>query len=185
VNPKFSSQSIDGTCLVFQQPSPFNAESSHVWVLDIDQYLICTLAHTWHSLNQGILVKTPRSSIFKTLVFAAITSAMGWISVGVHAQDQPQTQKQVYGYQLMSDAERAAYQTKMRTLKTTAERDAFRTDHHDQMKARAAEKGLTLPDAPMMNKTGKAQASPGTGQGSAGSSGAGAGGGPGGGKGGR
>ena len=131
-------------------------------------------------------MKKPRSSIFKTLVFAVITSAMAWISVGVHAQDQPQTQKQVYGYQLMTDAERTAYQTKMRTLKTTAERDAFRTDHHDQMKARAAEKGLTLPDAPMMNKTGKGQASSGTGQGSAGSSGAGGGaGGAGGGKGGR
>jgi hypothetical protein len=76
-------------------------------------------------------------------------------------------------------------QTGVGEMKTTTERDAFRLEHHDQMKARAAEKGLTLPDAPMMNKTGKGQAAPGTGQGSAGSPGAGGGGGAGGGKGGR
>ena len=128
-------------------------------------------------------MKTPRSSISKTAAVIVVVSATAWSSVGVHAQDQTQTQTQVYGHQLMTDAERTAYQTKMRTLKTTAERDAFRLDHHDQMKARAAEKGLTLPDAPMMNKTGKGQAAPGTGQGSAGSPGAG--GGAGGGKGGR
>jgi hypothetical protein len=128
-------------------------------------------------------VKTPRSSISKTAAVIVIVSATAWSSVGVHAQDQTQTQTQVYGNQLMTDAERTAYQTKMRTLKTTAERDAFRLDHHDQMKARAAEKGLTLPDAPMMNKTGKGQAAPGTGQGSVGSPGTG--GGAGGGKGGR
>ena len=124
-------------------------------------------------------MKTPRSSISKTAAVIVIVSATAWSSVGVHAQDQTQTPTQVYGHQLMTDAERTAYQTKMRTLKTTAERDAFRLEHHDQMKARAAEKGLTLPDAPMMNKTGKGQASPSTGQGSAGSPGAGGGGGKG------
>jgi hypothetical protein len=67
----------------------------------------------------------------------------------------------------------------MRTLKTTAEKDAFRTEHHELMKVRAAEKGLTLPDSPMMNKTGKGQGAPSTGQGSSGSSGAGGGGGKG------
>ena len=84
---------------------------------------------------------------------------------------------QVYGAQLMTDAERAAFQTKMRSLKTTAERDAFRLEHHDQMKARAAEKGVTLPDAPMMNKSGKGQNAPGTGQGAGGGAGGGKGGG--------
>ena len=129
-------------------------------------------------------MKTPRSSISKTAAVIVLVSATAWSSVCVHAQDQTQTPTQVYGHQLMTDAERTAYQTKMRALKTTAEKDAFRLDHHDQMKARAAEKGVTLPDAPMMNKTGKGQATPSTGQGSAGSAGGGAGGG-GGGKGGR
>ena len=122
-------------------------------------------------------MKTPRSSISKTAAVIVIVSATAWSTVGVHAQDQTQTQTQIYGSQLMTDAERAAFQTKIRSLKTAAERDAFRVEHHDQMKARAAEKGVTLPDAPMMNKSGKGQAAPGTGQD--------AGGGAGGGKGGR
>jgi hypothetical protein len=67
----------------------------------------------------------------------------------------------------------------MRTLKTTAEKDAFRTEHHELMKVRAAEKGVTLPDAPMMNKANKGQAATGKGQGSTGSAGTGAAGGAG------
>ena len=61
-------------------------------------------------------MKTPRSSISKTAAVIVIVSATAWSSVGVHAQDQTQTQTQVYGHQLMTDAERTAYQTKMRTL---------------------------------------------------------------------
>ena len=125
-------------------------------------------------------MKTPRSSISKTAAVIVIVSATAWSSMGVHAQDQTQTQTQIYGSQLMTNAERAAFQTKMRSLKTTAERDAFRVEHHDQMKARAAEKGVTLPDSPMMNKSGKSQTAPGTGQGTGGGAGGGAGGGKGG-----
>ena len=152
----------------------------HLELLDTHQYFIGTLAHTQHSLNQGFPVKTPRASISKTAAVIVIVSATAWSTVGVHAQDQTQTQTQIYGSQLMTDAERAAFQTKMRSLKTTTERDAFRVEHHDQMKARAAEKGVTLPDAPMMNKSGKSQAAPGTGQGTGGGAGGGAGGGKGG-----
>ena len=58
----------------------------------------------------------------------------------------------MYGAQLMTDAERTEYQTKMRSLKTKAEKEAFRAEHHELMKTRAAEKGVTLPDAPMMGQ---------------------------------
>jgi hypothetical protein len=81
----------------------------------------------------------------------ATTSAL-W-SGAAHAQDklqtQTQTQTQIYGSQLMTDAERTEYHSKIRTLTTDKERDAFRSDHHDNMKMRAAEKGVTLPNAPL------------------------------------
>jgi len=109
----------------------------------------------------------------------AVIATAAVTSVSVQAQDPATTQAQVYGSQLMTDAERTAYQTKMRTLKTTAEKDAFRTEHHELMKVRAAEKGVTLPDAPMMNKANKGQAATGKGQGSTGSAGTGAAGGAG------
>lgn len=59
-----------------------------------------------------------------------------------------QPAEQIYGSQLMTDAERDAYRTKMRSAKTQAERDQLRTDHHAAMQARAKERGVTLPDTP-------------------------------------
>ena len=120
-----------------------------------------------------------KSSAVSRWALLAFIAAAAVTSVSVQAQDQATTQAQVYGSQLMTDAKRTAYQTKMRTLKTTAEKDAFRTEHHELMKVRAAEKGVTLPDAPMMNKANKGQATMGKGQGSTGSAGTGAAGGAG------
>ena len=65
-------------------------------------------------------------------------------------QDQVRTQdqEQVYGSQLMTQEERMAYRTKMRAAKTQEERERVRAEHHEQMKVRAKERGVTLPDEP-------------------------------------
>jgi hypothetical protein len=52
-----------------------------------------------------------------------------------------------YGWQLMSEEERAAYRQKMRTL-SNEEREQFQKAHHEAMKLRARERGVTLPDEP-------------------------------------
>jgi hypothetical protein len=57
--------------------------------------------------------------------------------------------RQVYGWQLMTPAERTAFQQQMRSMKTDQEREALRLQHHEQMKKRAAEQGVTLPDVPL------------------------------------
>jgi hypothetical protein len=59
-----------------------------------------------------------------------------------------QAQKPVCGWQLMTEQERADYQAKMRSLKTAEEQTQFRAAHHEQMKARAKERGVTLPEDP-------------------------------------
>ena len=123
-------------------------------------------------------MKSSSSAVSRWSLLALIATA-AVTTVHVQAQDQATTQMQIYGSQLMTDAERTAYQTKMRTLKTTAEKDAFRTEHHELMKVRAAEKGVTLPDAPMMNKANKSKGT--TGGGAGGGAGGGVGGGVGGG----
>jgi hypothetical protein len=64
------------------------------------------------------------------------------------AQKQVKQQEQVYGSQLMTREERVAYRAKMRAAKTQEEREKVRAEHHEQMKARAKERGVTLPDAP-------------------------------------
>ena len=89
--------------------------------------------------------KTPVSTL-AILAIVATTSSL-WFGAA-QAQDQVQAQVQIYGSQLMTTAERTQYQSKMRTLKTDKERDAFRLDHHETMKVRAAEKGVTLPETP-------------------------------------
>ena len=68
------------------------------------------------------------------------------------AQDKSQIQtqdKMIYGWQLMTVEERAKHRTKMQSLKTKEEREAYRLEHHKLMQARAKEKGVTLPDQPM------------------------------------
>ena len=90
------------------------------------------------------------NSSSKLVLLAGFLTASALMSMGleVNAQDQVQTQVQIYGSQLMTPAERTEYQSKMRALKTDKERDAFRLDHHDKMKVRAADKGVTLPNSP-------------------------------------
>ena len=95
-------------------------------------------------------MKTLKTTTSKLVLLAGLASASALMSIGldVFAQDQAQAQVQIYGSQLMTAAERTEYQSKMRALKTDKERDAFRLDHHDKMKVRAAEKGVTLPNTP-------------------------------------
>lgn len=70
----------------------------------------------------------------------------GLMSAGlVLAADPPQ---QVYGSQLMTQQERAAYRSKMRAAKTAEDKMRVRAEHHEQMQKRAQEQGLTLPDTP-------------------------------------
>ena len=93
--------------------------------------------------------KSLKNSISKLTLLAVLAAALGIWSDVVLAQDQVQAQTQIYGSQLMSDTERTEYQLKMRSLKTDKERTAFRLDHHEKMKVRAAEKGITLPATPL------------------------------------
>ena len=103
-------------------------------------------------------MKTSKSRISKTVLLAMIASASALLTIGVHAQDQTRDQVRIYGSQLMTQPEMSAYQNKMRTLKTSKEKEAYRLEHHALMQQRAIEKGMTLPESP----TGPGPASQGT-----------------------
>jgi arginine/ornithine N-succinyltransferase beta subunit len=71
------------------------------------------------------------------------------------AQDKDQTKdrdqirdRDIYGSQLMTNEERNQYRTRMRSAKTDQERERIRAEHHERMKVRAKERGVTLPDTP-------------------------------------
>ena len=72
----------------------------------------------------------------------------------LHDQDRDRDRDQIYASELMTPAERTAYQQKIRSLKTAQEREAFRMQHREQMQKRAAERGVTLPDMQPKNGSG-------------------------------
>lgn len=92
------------------------------------------------------------------------------LAVPALAQDQARDQD-IYGSQMMTVQERNEYRNKMRATKTAEERERIRAEHHEQMKVRAKERGVTLPDAPPAGR------GPGTGPGPGGGMGPGGGGG--------
>jgi hypothetical protein len=54
----------------------------------------------------------------------------------------------IYGYQLMSPAERNEYRDRMRAAQSVQEREQIRAEHHAEMQKRAQAQGITLPDTP-------------------------------------
>lgn len=56
--------------------------------------------------------------------------------------------RDIYGSKLMTSQERNEYRNRMRAAKTAQEREQIRAEHHEQMKVRAKERGVSLPDVP-------------------------------------
>lgn len=54
----------------------------------------------------------------------------------------------IYGSRLMTEEERIQYRDRMRAAKTAEEREQIRREHHEEMKERARERGVTLPGEP-------------------------------------
>jgi hypothetical protein len=69
--------------------------------------------------------------------------ALGLMTSGAIAADEP-----IYGSQMMTNQERIEHRTKLRAAKTVEEREQVRLEHHEQMKLRAKERGVALPDEP-------------------------------------
>ena len=93
-------------------------------------------------------MKMQSDSTAKVVAALTLSAVVMAYTVGVQAQDTTSSLAPNYGSQLMSDPERSAYQTKMRSLKTDQAREAFRLEHHEEMKIRAAARGVTLPIEP-------------------------------------
>jgi hypothetical protein len=114
------------------------------------------------------------------LALGMSASAMAQNQTRDQTRDQTRLQDPIYGSQLMTLPERNEYRTRMRSLKTEQEREAFRLEHHQQMQERARAKGITLPETPPARGMGAgmgAGTGPGPGPGPGGGPGSGMGGG--------
>ncbi len=64
------------------------------------------------------------------------------------SRNESQDKAPIYGSRLMTEEERTQYRDRMRAAKTAEEREQIRREHHQKMKERARERGVTLPDEP-------------------------------------
>lgn len=94
-------------------------------------------------------------SYTKVLVVSMVLNALllsnaGWAIDQMWATDQAaqeaREQERIYGGQLMTDQERAAYHEKMRAAASEEEREEIRKEHHTFMQERAQAQGITLPE---------------------------------------
>ncbi|MBX3686679.1 MAG: hypothetical protein KF909_11125 [Rhodocyclaceae bacterium] len=96
------------------------------------------------------------------MALAAFLSPVAWADEKAQSaeretsrnEQREEVREQVYGYQLMTPAERDAYRERMRAARTVEEREQLRLEHHARMQARAKEQGVDLPDMPMMRGQG-------------------------------
>jgi len=97
----------------------------------------------------------------ETLLAAVLFALSASPAAGADAPQSPprpgstkktQTTDTIYGSQMMTAEERDAYRAKMRSAKTQAERDQIRKEHHDEMRQRAKDRGVTLPDQPRTSR---------------------------------
>ena len=95
-----------------------------------------------------------------TLFFACQTPVQAQSASGKSTTPQRES---IYGYTMMSDAERNEYRDKMRNAKTEKERQTLRDEHRQTMEARMKERGI---EPGQMQGRGAGPAGPGYGKGS-------------------
>lgn len=78
----------------------------------------------------------------RSSITAAVFAALSIGSIPAQAAEP------IYGSQLMTRQERIEHRNRMREMKTEEERNAYRLQHHERMRERARERGMTLPEAP-------------------------------------
>lgn len=98
----------------------------------------------------------------KILTMTALTSVLVFTAGSAPAEDQDRTRQQdqtkdriqdrtqdrIYGSQMMTPQERQEFRSRMRSANTDQEREQIRAEHHERMKVRAKERGVTIPDEP-------------------------------------
>lgn len=62
------------------------------------------------------------------------------------ADTSASSDQDIYGYEIMTPAERTEFRAKMQSAKDSQERERLRVDHQAAMQSRAKQRGITLPD---------------------------------------
>lgn len=93
----------------------------------------------------------------QNVIIIAVAALVGLtLAIAVNAQPVPQGggNEQVYGWQLMTEQERAEHRQRMHDAGTAEARERLRREHHERMRQRAAERGVSLPEEPPAERGG-------------------------------
>ncbi|MDO9053741.1 MAG: hypothetical protein Q7U37_07420 [Gallionella sp.] len=89
---------------------------------------------------------------------AGLAGAADQTAVQEKSQQKMQDRERpTVGRELMTDEERDAQRTKMRSTTTKEEREKVRAEHHEEMKERAKEQGASISDKPPVRGQGGGQ----------------------------
>ena len=91
----------------------------------------------------------------RTMGLSALLGALLLASGGAVAADA--AQEPIFGSQLMTEQERTVHRARMWAAENDEARNAIRAEHHEQMRARAQERGVTLPETPPARGAGMGQ----------------------------
>ena len=91
----------------------------------------------------------------KTMGLSALLAALLVASGGALAADA--AQEPIFGSQLMTEQERTVHRARMWAAESEEARNAIRAEHHEQMRARAQERGVSLPEVPPARGAGMGQ----------------------------
>ena len=94
------------------------------------------------------------NSVRSSLSLSAMLLVCGGTIATAQAQENTQSQQQVYGRELMIEEEYAAHHYERRAAKTKAERQQIRKQNNELIGARAEQQGLGIPEEPP-SRTGK------------------------------
>lgn len=91
-----------------------------------------------------------KKQFITTSLLACLLLLGGYATADDQELDHIQTDspEMIYGSQMMTDQERMEHRERMRSAKTLEERELIRREHHETMKQRAEEQGLSIPDEP-------------------------------------
>ena len=91
----------------------------------------------------------------RTMELSALLAALLVASGGALAADA--AQEPIFGSQLMTEQERTVHRARMWAAQSDEARNAIRAEHHEQMRARAQERGVSLPEVPPARGAGMGQ----------------------------
>jgi hypothetical protein len=89
------------------------------------------------------------------LPVAAADPAMKQVQEETTTRMKNQAEERIYGSQMMTSQERAEHRARLQAATSAEERERIRKEHHEKMKLRAKERGITLPDEPPATGMGK------------------------------